>query len=214
MQDFILRLLCCVCLEQAWNDDRDTPNTKEELNVSKKTNKQEETPVAEETVITEETAEEATGLNESEAKLAAAEKQAQDNLDGWQRERADFSNYKRRIERELAETRQNATNATLKSLLPVLDDYELALANKPAHFAEDAWVEGIVAIQRKFLKILEDYGVEVMDPVGQEFDPTRHEAIGVDTESDAESGTVTQTLQKGYINGDKVLRSALVKVAG
>lgn len=182
--------------------------------MSKKTNKQEETPVAEETVITEETAEEATGLNESEAKLAAAEKQAQDNLDGWQRERADFSNYKRRIERELAETRQNATNATLKSLLPVLDDYELALANKPAHLAEDAWVEGVVAIQRKFLKILEDYGVEVMDPVGQEFDPTRHEAIGVDTESDAESGTVTQTLQKGYINGDKVLRSALVKVAG
>lgn len=182
--------------------------------MSKQKKKQAETPVADETVTTDETAAETTSMTESEAKLAAAEKQAQDNLDGWQRERADFSNYKRRIERELTETRQNATNMTLKSLLPVLDDYELALANQPAHLMDDAWVEGIIAIQRKFLKILEDYGVEAIDPVGQEFDPTRHEAIGVDTESDAESGTVTQTLQKGYINGDKVLRSALVKVAG
>lgn len=184
--------------------------------MSKQKDKQEKNPVAETvtTEATDETVEASAGLNEAEAKLAAAEKQAQDNLDGWQRERADFSNYKRRIERELAEARQNATNATLKSLLPVLDDYELALANQPAQLADDAWVEGIIAIQRKFLKILEDYGVEVMDPVGEEFDPTRHEAIGVDTETDAESGTVTQTLQKGYINGDKVLRSALVKVAG
>jgi molecular chaperone GrpE len=67
-------------------------------------------------------------------------------------------------------------------------------------------------VQRKLTKMLEDNGVSSFDPVGEMFDPNRHEAIGRDDEGDAPSGQVTTTMQRGYLIGDKVLRPALVRV--
>jgi molecular chaperone GrpE len=148
-----------------------------------------------------------------EQALGEAQKQARDYFEGWQRERADFSNYKKRAERDLMTMRFNAKIDTLKTFLPVLDDFERAMANLPDTTPSDSWLEGIRAIQRKLLKTLEDEGVQTIDPTGELFDPNLHEAIGQDSDSDVASGHVSATLQKGYICGDRVLRPALVRVA-
>lgn len=152
-------------------------------------------------------------LAELEQALAEARKQANNFSEGWQRERADFSNYKRRAERDLLTMRFNAKIDTLKTMLPVLDDFERAMTNLPDDLKSHGWLEGISAIHRKFIKTLEDEGVEAIDPTGDLFDPNLHEAIGRDESTDVESGHITATLQKGYICGDRVLRPALVRVA-
>lgn len=138
----------------------------------------------------------------------------QKNLEGWQRTLAEFQNYKRRTERETRDSYQNAILDVLKSMLPIIDDFERAMANKPDDLNGNSWVEGIALIQRKFNHLLEEYNVSVIDPVGQPFDPTRHEAIGIDEASDVEQGHVSTVLQKGYAAGEQVLRPATVKVAG
>jgi len=145
--------------------------------------------------------------------LAEAQQRAQSYFEGWQRERADFTNYKKRAERDLLTMRFNAKIDTLRNLLPVLDDFERAMDNRPESLGEEPWLEGIVAIQRKLTKALEDEGILPIDPVGEVFDPNRHEAIGKDGDTEIESGHVTVTLQKGYICGDRILRPALVRVA-
>lgn len=177
---------------------------------------QETTPIEDAENIQEETAEEtsAESAAELEEALSAARKQAQDYFEGWQRERADFSNYKKRAERDLLTMRFNAKIDTLKTLLPVLDDFERAMASLPENLdGQEAWLEGISAIQRKLLKTLEEHGVQTVDPTGEVFDPNLHEAIGKDSTADVPSGHITVTLQKGYVAGDRVLRPALVRVA-
>lgn len=141
------------------------------------------------------------------------ETQSQEYLDGWQRARAEFANYKKRVERDLKDNYQNATGDVLKSLLPVMDDFDRATINVPDDLLGHPWVSGIEMIHRKMSKVLDDFGATVIDPVGEEFDPNLHEAIGQDADSDMDSGHVTVTMQKGYMVGDRVLRPALVRVA-
>jgi len=147
------------------------------------------------------------------AELAALEKKAKEYLDGWMRERADFANYKKRIETQLRDSAQNAAVDALVNLLPVIDDFERAMANIPPELDGNPWLNGITMIQRKFQKMLDDQGVTVLDPLGQSFDPSRHEAVATEDSGEVESGQVIATLQKGYIHGERVLRPALVKVA-
>ena len=149
------------------------------------------------------------GVSEIEGLIAESQK----NLEGWQRERAEFQNYKRRIERELSESRSRMMIETIVKILPIIDDFERAISNIPADLKENSWVNGTAMIGRKFDRLLEENDIEILDPLGEPFDPNRHEAVGMDFESDVESGHVTATLQKGYIRGDRVLRPALVRVA-
>lgn len=168
-------------------------------------------PTAEDAAApTETTGDEVNSLKEQ---LTAAQTQAQEYKDGWQRERSDFQNYKRRIEKELRDSTQNASLDVLKSLIPVIDDFERAMSSIPSELENNAWLSGVTLVQRKFLKLLEDNGVSTIDPVGQPFDPARHEALGTDEDTETASGHVTVTLQKGYAAGDRVLRPALVRVA-
>lgn len=145
--------------------------------------------------------------------LEALEKKAKEYMDGWMRERADFANYKKRVENQLRDSAQNAAVEALVTLLPVIDDFERAMSNVPPELAGNPWLNGVSMIQRKFQKMLDDQGVTIVDPVGEEFDPSRHEAVGTEDSSEVESGHVAVTLQKGYIHGERVLRPALVKVA-
>lgn len=136
------------------------------------------------------------------------------NLDGWQRSRAEFNNYRRRTQQQLSDSKQQGAVDALSKILPVLDDFERAFDNIPADLADHPWVSGTSLILKNIQKVLDEFNIEVLDPVGEEFDPTMHEAIGMDDDSDFDSGTVTVTLQKGYKSGDKILRPALVRVAG
>lgn len=155
--------------------------------------------------------EEGTNLIEQ---LILAQKEAQANQDARLRTLAEFQNYKKRVERELSESYQRASLDMLVKLLPIIDDFERGFSNLPDEIKGHPWLEGISLIQRKFQKLLEDYDVAVIDPVGEVFDPNRHEAVGVEESAAVESGHVATTLQKGYVCGERVLRPALVRVAG
>ena len=146
------------------------------------------------------------------AQLEQAETRAAEYLDSLQRERAAFQNYKRRVERERDEQAQAVAASVLLKLLPTLDDFYRAM--DAARDAErDEWVDGVTLILRKFERFLEDQGVTEIEALGAPFDPAYHEALGIDPGSDAESGTVTQVLQRGYRYGERVLRPAMVRVA-
>jgi molecular chaperone GrpE len=139
--------------------------------------------------------------------------QSQEYLDGWQRARAEFANYRKRVDRDMKDSYQNAAGDVLKSLLPVIDDFDRALANIPQDLQGNPWLNGVEMIQRKLNKILDDFGVTAIEGIGEAFDPTSQEAIGEDAETDVESGHVSTILQKGYRVGERVLRPAMVRVA-
>lgn len=165
-----------------------------------------------ETESTDSTAEQEETVSLAEYQKLQA--QSQEYLDGWQRARAEFTNYKKRVDRDMKDSYQNAAGDVIKSLLPVIDDFDRAMANVPKELQDNLWVSGIEMIQRKLNKVLDEYGVATIDPTGEEFDPSLHEAIGTDADTDVPSGHVTVTMQKGYKVGERVLRPALVRVAG
>ncbi len=146
------------------------------------------------------------------AQLTQAEERAAEYLDSLQRERAAFQNYKRRIEREREDQAYAASGRVLVRLLPILDDFYRAMDAVPAG-DHAPWFSGVELILRKLERFLQDEGVKEIAALGQPFDPNFHEAIGVDSSTDAPSGTVTAVLQRGYLNGDRVLRPAMVRVA-
>jgi len=148
-----------------------------------------------------------------QAELDKAKAQAAEYLDGWQRARAELSNAKKRMDRELAEARENANARLIARLLPVLDDFDRAVQTLPPHLLDLTWVEGILLIQRKLNLILEAEGVKPIEAEGKPFDPIYHEAIGEEAGSDHPEGTVAAVVQKGYMLGERVLRPALVRVA-
>jgi molecular chaperone GrpE len=146
-----------------------------------------------------------------EARLAEAESKSAEYLDGWQRSRAEFMNYKNRIERDQALTAEMMRAQNIKKFLPVIDDLERALANRPAE--AEAWVEGIELVYRKLLAVLDGEGVKRIEAVGQPFDPNLHEAISMEPADGFESGQVIGVVQQGYRLGDRVIRPAMVRVA-
>jgi molecular chaperone GrpE len=148
-----------------------------------------------------------------EEQISELKQEVETNLQGWQRSRAEFTNYKRRTQKELTEARERGALDALSQILPVIDDFERALDNIPDDLEDHPWVSGTSLILKKFDKVLENYNVEEVDPVGEEFDPNYHEAVMREDSDDYESGIVTATLQKGYKSGERVLRPALVRVA-
>lgn len=146
--------------------------------------------------------------------LEDARAKAAENFDGWQRERADFLNYKKRIERDQAQSVFNITGNVMKKYLVVLDDLERALKHAPAGGPEvQAWVGGVELVLRKLQGLLESEGITRVEAEDQFFDPNLHEAISHEDSPDHESGQVIEVLQQGYTLGDRVLRPALVRVA-
>ena len=134
-------------------------------------------------------------------------------MDRILRLQADFDNYRRRTRQEQSELGAFVTQNFIRELLPVLDNFERALASRPTEDAS-GFGAGVEMIFRQFYGVLEKQGVTVVETVGSMFDPARHEAIMRDEESDQPDGTVVAELQKGYAAAGKVLRPALVKVAG
>jgi molecular chaperone GrpE len=143
-------------------------------------------------------------------RLEEAETRVADHLDGWQRAQAEFVNYKNRIARDQEIQRATMKGDILKKILPVLDDLERALQNRPA---DESWAGGIELIARKFQSILESEGLTRIEAEGQLFDPNFHEAISHEPNDEVESGHVIAVMQNGYMLGDRVIRPALVRVA-
>jgi molecular chaperone GrpE len=149
-------------------------------------------------------------LVELQKQLAESQSQAAEYKDGWQRALADFQNYKRRVDAESKDTYQNAVGNIVKRYLPILDDLERALQEKPADLP---WADGIELISRKLKTILENEGLKCIEAEGQPFDPNFHEAIGQEPAEGVESGTVIGVIRQGYMLGERVIRPAMVRVA-
>ena len=158
-------------------------------------------------------AEEYAALLENQKTLEQAKKQAAEFFEGWQRERADFNNYKRRIERDQVQLTQSTAGNIMKKYLPPLDDMERALKTRPVGSDGAAWADGIELIYQKLRSILESEGLQSIAKEADEFDPMRHEAISHEDSPDHESGQIIEVVQQGYTIGDRVLRPALVRVA-
>jgi molecular chaperone GrpE len=142
--------------------------------------------------------------------LQEAQTQAADFKDGWQRSRAEFDNYRKRMERDNQLVYQNAVGNIIKRYLPVMDDLQRALQASPA---DQAWVAGIELIYRKLQSILDSEGIKRIEAEGQVFDPIFHEAIAQEHSDTLPSGYVVAVVQNGYMLGDKVIRPAMVRVS-
>ena len=147
---------------------------------------------------------------EAEARVRELEAKSAENLDGWQRAVAEFQNYKKRIDRDRDSDKAIMKGDIIRKFLPVLDDLERALQNRPEG---DAWTNGIELIQRKLRQLLEAEGLKRIDAEGTEFDPNFHEAISYEPADGTESGRVIAVVQNGYMLGDYVVRPAMVRVA-
>src|SRR5579884_190764 len=147
------------------------------------------------------------------AELDAARRQAEEYLALAQRIQADFQNYRRRTEQERAEALERGRAEVVLQILPVLDDFERALAALPPERHEEEWVQGLRLIERKLRAVLESLGVERIAAEGRPFDPWEHEAVAHEAREGVEPGTVAAVTRQGYRLGNRVLRPAQVVVA-
>jgi molecular chaperone GrpE len=138
---------------------------------------------------------------------------AAEYLDGWQRSQAEFSNYKKRLEREQLGTSQLMRGAIISRFLPVMDDLQRALSNRPGDEPNQSWVSGIELIERKLQAILDAEGVTRIEAEGKMFDPNLHEAISNEPSEGHESGQIIAVVQQGYMLGERVIRHSMVRVA-
>jgi len=152
-------------------------------------------------------------VDQLRAQLIAAEQEAAENKQGWQRNAADFANYRRRTEQDREAMLGLANEALLAKLLTIADDFDRAIEHMPAELQADGWAGGIAAIDRKLRLLLDSEGLTPIEAVGKPFDPHEHEAVTQETTSAVPEGTVTAELQRGYRLRDRVLRPAMVAVA-
>ncbi|TLZ51685.1 MAG: nucleotide exchange factor GrpE [Methanobacteriota archaeon] len=141
------------------------------------------------------------------AELEAATRRADDLLDRLRRAQADYENLQKRSAREVDEVRELANEALLASLLPILDDFDHAIAALPG----DAGA-GVRMLQANLWRALADAGLEAIDPSKMPFDPYEHEVVGQSSDEGLKDGTVHEVVQKGYRYRRRLLRPAKVIV--
>lgn len=151
--------------------------------------------------------------NSPKAQLEELREQADEHYQRLLRTQADFDNFRRRARQEKEEFAKYASAKLLEQLLPVVDNFERALAASKDNNDFEALAKGIEMISRQLEQMLEQEGLTKMETVGKPFNPELHQAImQVDSEQH-EEGIVVEEVQKGYLLKDKVLRPAMVKVS-
>ncbi len=148
-----------------------------------------------------------------EQQLEEQKSKADEYLNNWRRTAAEFSNYKKRVDREKADYTQFANAALLAKLLDVMDGFDAAFNAIPEKFRSEPWVEGIKLVQQKLARVLESEGLKPIQAEGQDFDPNYHEAMFYEPSPGQPEGRVIGEFQRGYTLGDRVLRPSRVKVA-
>lgn len=143
--------------------------------------------------------------------LAAAREENAKLQDLYMRALAEAENARRRAEESVEKAHKFGVEKFAKNLLPVLDSLEKAL--ELSQNPEDPMIQGVQATYRQFVQAMEKSGMTEIDPVGEKFDPTRHQAIAmVPAQEGQVSGQVAQVFQRGWLISDRVLRAAMVSV--
>lgn len=159
----------------------------------------------------EQTEDEASEAGPSEVELLNA--QIQDLQNKLLRAHADFDNFRRRTRQEKEELSLYAGAKLVTDLLPVLDNFSLALKSAASTGESDGLAKGVDMVFKQLQSVLEAAGLRAMEAVGQAFDPNLHEAVVSEKVEDQEPGIVLEVLRPGYFLKDKVLRAAMVKVS-
>ena len=147
-----------------------------------------------------------------EDKAAALEAELKEKSDRILRLQADFENFRRRTAKEKEELATVITQNILGDLLPLLDNFERAMAVEQTD--GEAFQKGVEMIFTQLREVLDKHGLQSIEAEGQTFDPKFHQAVMRVEDSDAPDGTITQVLQKGYQAKGRVIRPAMVQVAG
>jgi molecular chaperone GrpE len=142
--------------------------------------------------------------------VEALRRERDDLRDQLLRRRAEFENYRKRVDRDREQSGIEAAAVLLKDIIPTLDNLDRALE---ATGAESTLRQGVELTRREFLALLDRHGVVIEDPMGQPFDPQRHQALSHEVVPGRPEGTVVEVFRKGYSYKDRLLRPALVKVA-
>lgn len=151
-------------------------------------------------------------LEAARERIDATEAELAQIRDSQLRERADLENQRRRMARELEQARRFANEKLLRELLPVCDSLERGLSIE--HDGADALREGMQLTLKALLKVMEDNGLDRIDPLGQPFDPERHEAMSMIEPGQGQApNSVVTVLEKGYLLNGRLLRPARVIVA-
>ena len=133
-------------------------------------------------------------------------------LAGWKRALADLDNYKKQVEKEKETIISFLRINSVTKILPIVANFEKAIATIPAESKEGEWTKGIVAIKTQLDELLKKEGLEKIKTVGEKFDPNFHEAL-LEEESNEEEGIILAELEAGYRLGDRVIKYPKVKVA-
>ena len=176
-----------------------TPNECDEETVGQETSQENEAPLTEEEKLAQE--------------LEKANEQIEEQKDKYLRLSAEFDNYRKRTMKEKAELILNGGEKSISSILPIVDDFERALKNMETATDVAAVKEGVELIYNKFMSVLGQNGVKVIETKEQPLDTDYHEAIAViPAPNEALKGKILDCVQTGYILNDKVIRHAKVVV--
>jgi len=154
-----------------------------------------------------------TYIEELEARLESKDRELQELLARYRGATEEFEQARARLRKEVSKDLERGRRAILVSFLEVLDNLDRAL-EAAADRSEDPFVQGVSLVRQQFLQTLSGFGVERIDPLGQPFDPDRHEAVSTVAASDVTpDGHVCGVIKPGYVIADEVLRPAMVAVA-
>ena len=145
--------------------------------------------------------------------LEQAQLESRENLDQAQRAQAELVNQRRRADDERVAQGKYLNSRLITKLIPVLEEFELAINHAVGQGAENAWLEGVKLIQRKLLNLMESEGVSTIEALWAIFNPLEHEALGTGESTDISPGYITQVLRPGYRLHDRVIQPAQVIVA-
>lgn len=148
------------------------------------------------------------------ARVKELTKEKQEYLDGWQRIKADFTNYKKREEEEKSEFLKFAKEGMIIDLLPVLQSFQMAFANKEAwEKVDENWRKGVEYIHQQLMAVLQEQGLTVEEPLGKMFDPTAHTSVGtMPTTDSAKDHLIAEVVQIGYRLNGKIIKPPTVRV--
>lgn len=180
-------------------------------NENKQESAEQENAQAEEAVKTEETAEDTAAAPQEESAEEKLQKQLDELNDRYMRMAAEYDNYRKRVAKERDMIRSEATGKALSAILPIYDNLERALAQETT---DTEYKKGVEMTARQFESALDSLGVEIISAEpGTEFDPTVHNAVMHMEDESLGENCIAECFQKGFRHGDKVIRTAMVKVA-
>lgn len=149
-----------------------------------------------------------------EDELAECKKQCEEYLNGWKRAKADYINYKNETEKRRDELAGMALMTSAAQFIPSLDNLKKAFKQLPAELSGSEWVKGIEQIHKQLIEVMKGLGVEEFseNPIGTEFDPAKHYAIGEERRDDFDDNVITQEVSPGYTFRGNVMVPAKVIV--